>query len=315
MLSIEKLYVSYGTLPVVQKVSMRVEDGEIVSVVGESGCGKSTMLQAILSLEPAASVTKGRILLDGEDLTKMGKKDLRKIRGMRAAMIFQNAALSMDPMKKISHLFYETVHMHRPEVKKEDCLQEACRLMEKIRLYDAERILNSYPFELSGGMCQRVAIAAAMMNHPSLILADEPTSALDVTAQAEVVRLMGSLREDFHTSMLVVTHNMGVAAQLADKAAVMYGGSVVEFGTVEEVIYHPGHPYTRALLKAVPEMNGTVPEGIGGMPREFGIRREGCGFAPRCPYAEDRCSVSFPGRKELSETHWIHCCVQEEERR
>lgn len=307
MLSIENLCISYGKLHVVQDVSMEVGAGEIVGIVGESGCGKSTTLQAILSLDPEASVTGGKILFEGKDLTKMGKKEMQDIRGMDIAMIFQNAALSMDPMKTIGHLFYETVRVHRPEVKKEDCFREAEELMKKIRLWDTPRILESYPFELSGGMCQRIAIAAAMMNHPKLILADEPTSALDVTAQAEVVRLLRSLRDDFGTSMLVVTHNMGVVAQMADKVAVMYGGSVAEYGTVKEVINEPAHPYTKALLKAVPEMNGKVPSGIKGMPPEFGVKREGCAFAPRCENASESCQTSAPKRKILSETHWINC--------
>ena len=172
MLSIENLCISYGNIPVVHNVSLEVADGEIVAIVGESGCGKSTTLQAILGLDSNAEITGGSICFDEKNLTAMKKKELRQVRGLEIAMIFQNAALAMDPMKTIGHLFYESVHVHRAKAKKEECLKSAEALMKKIQLEDTERILKSYPFELSGGMCQRIAIASAMMNQPKLLLAE-----------------------------------------------------------------------------------------------------------------------------------------------
>ncbi|UWP58828.1 ABC transporter ATP-binding protein [Ruminococcus gauvreauii] len=312
MLSLENLYVSYGDVTVVQDVSLEVKKGEIVGIVGESGSGKSTALASVLRLDPAASVTGGSIIFEGKDITVMEKKELRTVRGNDIAMIFQNAAMSMDPMKTIGHLFYETVYMHHPEMKKDACFAQAKSLMERMRLQDTGRILKSYPFEMSGGMCQRIAIAAAMMNHPKLILADEPTSALDVTAQAEVIRLMRLLRDDFGTSMLIVTHNMGVVAQLTDKVAVMYGGRIVEFGTTADVMENPAHPYTQALLRAVPRMDGTLPKGIAGMPPEFGKKIKGCVFADRCCRARASCRDTMPGMQKFSETHWTACNVTKE---
>jgi len=307
VLSIENLCISYGNIPVVHNVSLEVADGEIVAIVGESGCGKSTTLQAILGLDSNAEITGGSICFDEKNLTAMKKKELRQVRGLEIAMIFQNAALAMDPMKTIGHLFYESVHVHRAKAKKEECLKSAEALMKKIQLEDTERILKSYPFELSGGMCQRIAIASAMMNQPKLLLADEPTSALDVTAQAEVVRLLKSMRDEMGTSILVVTHNMGVVAQMADKVAVMYGGTVVEYGTAKEIIEKPEHPYTQALLEAIPKMNGDVPQGLGGKPPEFGEERTGCIFCPRCSMAKKKCGEEKPNKRVLSDTHWVYC--------
>lgn len=307
MLDINNLSVSYGKTRVVRNLSLKVNDGEIVCIVGESGCGKSTALKSVLMLDKNASITGGSIIFNGSDITKLNSTQIRQIRGLEIAMIFQNAFLSMDPTKTIGHLFYETVKAHNKKAKKIDCLKKAEELMKKLRLWETERIFTSYPFELSGGMCQRTAIAAAMMNTPKLILADEPTSALDVTAQAQVIRLLKQVKEDYNTSMLIVTHNMGVVANLADKAAVMYGGSIMEIGSTNDIINNPAHPYTKALIKAVPEMNGKIPEAIEGLPPEFNDDIAGCPFAPRCSMAKDICYKKFPEKHYLSESHTVYC--------
>ena len=307
MLDINNLSVSYGKTRVVRNLSLKVNDGEIVCIVGESGCGKSTALKSVLMLDKTASVTGGEILFNNNDITKLNNNEIRHIRGLEIAMIFQNALLSMDPTKTIGHLFYETVKAHNSKANKKECLKRAEELMKKLRLWETERVFKSYPFELSGGMCQRIAIAAAMMNNPKLILADEPTSALDVTAQAEVIRLLKYVKENYNTSMLIVTHNMGVVANLADKAAVMYGGSIVEFGDTKDIINNPAHPYTKALINAVPEMNGKIPKSIEGLPPEFNDINTGCPFAPRCSMAKDICYKKFPEKHNISEEHVVYC--------
>ena len=307
LLSVKNLNVSYGDILVVRDVSLEVEEGEVVGIVGESGCGKSTMLHALMQLDPNISAKSETYLFDGEDLDHFGEEDWRRLRGKKMAMIFQNAEMAMDPMKKIAHQFYETVRMHEKKRKKIQCLKCAEEWMKKLNLSDTKRILNSYPYELSGGMCQRIAIAVAMMNDPKLILADEPTSALDVTSQAEAVKTMIQLKQQYHTSMILVTHNMGVVAQLADKVGVMYGGEMVEWGMTAEILKTPAHPYTRALLDAIPQMDGTLSEGIAGKPPEYGKERKGCVFAPRCMYKKEECESGKINCYERSKTHWVRC--------
>ncbi len=307
MLDIKNLNVYYGKTHVVRDLSLKVNDGEIVCIVGESGCGKSTALKSVLMLDKNASVTGGSIIFNGKDITKLNASQIRKVRGSKIAMVFQNAVLSMDPTKTIGSLFCETVRAHNKKAQKADCLKKAEDIMKKLRLWETERIFTSYPFELSGGMCQRIAIAAAMMNTPQLILADEPTSALDVTAQAQVIRLLKQVNKNFNTSMLIVTHNMGVAANLTDKTAVMYAGRIMETGSTDDIINNPSHPYTKALINAVPEMNGKIPEAIEGLPPEFNDDTAGCPFAPRCSMSKDLCYKKLPQKHILSESHAVYC--------
>ncbi len=309
MLEIRNLCISYGEIPVVRNVELEVHQGEIVGIVGESGCGKSTTLETILMLNKTVNVTQGEILFKGMDIIKKSNEELRTLRGKDIAMIFQNAPLAMDPLKRIEHYFYETVQVHRKHVSRQECKIAAQALMEKMGLKDTARIFKSYPFELSGGMCQRVAIAGAMMNQPELILADEPTSALDVMSQAQVVRQLQLVRDVFNTAILIVSHNIGVIAHLVDKVAVMYSGEIIEWGSREDVLLCSGHPYTQALIESVPKMNGPVPEGISGQPPEYVIDRQGCGFALRCRYAKESCQKKKPEKVYLSEGHWILCDI------
>ncbi len=307
LISIKNLRVSYGGVLIVKDVSLDAEEGETIGIVGESGCGKSTMLHALMQLDCAASSTSESYEFNGNNLKEFSEEAWRRLRGKDMAMIFQNAELAMDPMKKISHYFYETARMHEKRKKKTQCLESAQAWMKKLNLSDTKRILKAYPYELSGGMCQRVAIAAAMMNRPKLILADEPTSALDVTSQAEVIKTMRQLKEECCTSMILVTHNMGVVAQLADKVGVMYAGELIEWGTAPEILKTPSHPYTRALLASIPRMDGTISEGIPGKPPEYGQERTGCAFAPRCAKKRPECGGAPPDRYECSKTHWVRC--------
>lgn len=257
ILDINNLYIKYGKQePVVKDVSISINHKEIVGIVGESGSGKSTLIRSILDILPTGSnISSGSILFKGKNLLDYSKKEWRDIRGNKIAIIFQDPGRSLTPIIKIGDQFIGTIRSHFP-ISKLDAHDKAIDMLGKMRLPDANRIMNSYPFELSGGMKQRVAIAMAMTMEPDLLLADEPTSSLDVTTQAQIVREMMELRDNFNTSIIIVTHNMGVAAYMCDKIGVMTQGELVEWGFKEQVINDPKSEYTRSLLSAVPELGG-----------------------------------------------------------
>lgn len=257
MLEIKDLAVQYGNqAPTIEHFNLSMKKGEIISVVGESGSGKTTVIRAVLgALSGAGRVTSGDILYHGESLLKNSKSDWRKIRGSKMSMIFQDCGGTLNPIRKIGSQYVEYIRTHQSMTKKE-AWDKAVSMLTKMRLPDAENIMNSYPYQLSGGMRQRVGIAIAMTFNPELLLADEPTSALDVTTQAQIVRQMMELRDDFGTGIIIVTHNIGVAAYMADQLIVMHHGKVVDHGTREEVLNNPTSDYTKKLLEAVPEMEG-----------------------------------------------------------
>lgn len=260
MLEIKNISVAYGNSQVVKDVSISLKPGEIVGIVGESGSGKSTMLKSILGLlDSQGKVQSGEVLFSGENLLKLAPARLRKLRGKEIAMIFQHPELSLDPIWTIGKSFYECIRVHRPVTRQEAALQGK-ELFRTLNLENPDKIWSSYPFELSGGMCQRVAIAIAIANRPEILLADEPTSALDVTVQMQVIETMMKLREQFGTAILIVSHNMGVIAKMADKVGVMRKGELVEWGSKDEVLYSPKHAYTKALIRAIPKMDGKLPE-------------------------------------------------------
>ena len=257
MLEIKDLAVQYGNqAPTIEHFNLSMKKVEIISVVGESGSGKTTVIRAVLgALSGAGRVTSGDILYHGESLLKNSKSDWRKIRGSKMSMIFQDCGGTLNPIRKIGSQYVEYIRTHQSMTKKE-AWDKAVSMLTKMRLPDAENIMNSYPYQLSGGMRQRVGIAMAMTFNPELLLADEPTSALDVTTQAQIVRQMMELRDDFGTGIIIVTHNIGVAAYMADQLIVMHHGNVVDHGTREEVLNNPTSDYTKKLLEAVPEMEG-----------------------------------------------------------
>lgn len=255
ILSINNLSIKYGEQnPVVKNINMSMDHKEIVGIVGESGSGKSTLIRSILGLLPkGSSICSGDIIFKDKSLLQYSKKEWEEIRGNRIGMIFQDAGGSLTPIKKIGDQFIETIRSHF-NISKADAYDKAIDMLGKMRLPDSNRIMKSYPFELSGGMKQRVAIAMAMVMEPEILLADEPTSALDVTVQAQVVRQMMELRDNFNTSIIIVTHNMGVASYMCDKIGVMQQGELVEWGTKDQVINNPQYEYTRKLLSAIPEL-------------------------------------------------------------
>ena len=242
--------------PAVSDASLSVSEGEIVSIVGESGSGKTTVIRSILGVLPGGGkVTKGDILFEGESLLHYSKKQWRDLRGTQISMIFQNAGAMINPVRNIGSQYVEYIRAHR-DISKKDAADMAIQMLEKMRLPNGKRIMDSYSFELSGGMCQRVGIAMAMTFEPKLLLADEPTSALDVTTQAQIVRQMMKLRDDYHTGIIVVTHNLGVAAYMSDYIVVMKNGKMEDQGTREYILKESKNEYTRKLLEAVPSRGG-----------------------------------------------------------
>ncbi|MPW26165.1 ATP-binding cassette domain-containing protein [Alkalibaculum sp. M08DMB] len=257
MLEINNITVQYNeNSPCVKDFSLTMKSGEIVSIVGESGSGKTTVIRSLLGALPEGGrVEEGDIVFEGESLLDKSPEEWRKLRGTKISMIFQDSGAMINPIRKIGSQFVEYIRTHENILKK-DAWQKGVIMLEKMRLPNGENIMNSYPFQLSGGMRQRVGIAMAMVFQPKLLLADEPTSALDVTTQAQIVRQMVELREVHNTGIIIVTHNLGVASYMSDKIVVMQSGKVVETGNKEEIIYNPKHTYTKKLLEAVPKLEG-----------------------------------------------------------
>ena len=245
-----------NTKEAVKHVSFAVPEGKIVAIVGESGSGKSTLIRAAIGLLPAGGeLASGQILFGEKDMAAMTAEELRHVRGEGMAMIFQNAGDYLNPRRKVCDQYVETLRCHQSMTKKQG-YEISKKMLATLKLPDTKHVMNAYPFQLSGGQKQRVAIAMAMSMHPKLLLADEPTSALDVTVQAQVVKQMMDLRDKMGTAIVIVTHNMGVASKMADYIAVMQNGELKEFGTREQVIYHPENDYTKKLLTVVPKLQG-----------------------------------------------------------
>ena len=261
LLDVQDLHVSFdthaGEVQAVRGVSFWLDAGETLSIVGESGCGKSVTIQTIMKLlpSPPSQIKSGAITYQGTDITHLSDKAMESYRGKEFSMIFQDSGAMINPIRKIGSQYVEYIRAHK-NISKKDAFDMAVEMLEKMRLPDGKRIMESYPFELSGGMCQRVGIAMAMTFQPKLLLADEPTSALDVTTQAQIVRQMMELRDDFGTGIIVVTHNIGVAAYMADKLLVMRQGKVVDSGQREDILHNPQSEYTKNLLASVPALKG-----------------------------------------------------------
>lgn len=258
LLNIKDITVTYGKnpKPTIEHFSLDMKEGEIVSVVGESGSGKTTVIRAVLGLLPGGGrVDQGEILFQGKSLLGLNKEQWRELRGSEISMIFQDSGAMINPIRRIGDQFVEYIRTHE-KMSKKQAWAKGVEMLEKMRLPDGNNIMKNYPFQLSGGMRQRVGIAMSMTFQPKLLLADEPTSALDVTTQAQIVRQFMELRETYNTAMIVVTHNIGVAAYMADKLIVMQHGKVVDAGNRDEVMKYPTNAYTENLLAAVPEMGG-----------------------------------------------------------
>lgn len=253
MLDINNITVQYGNNnPVIVDLSLHMKQGEIVSIVGESGSGKSTVIRTVMGLLPAGGkITKGDIIFNGHSLLSYSRDEWNKIRGTQVSMIFQDCGAMINPIRKIGKQFIEYIRIHE-KISKEEASKKAINMLEQMMLPNPENIMNSYPFQLSGGMRQRIGIAMAMTFNPKLLIADEPTSALDVTTQSQIIRNMLELREKFNTGIIMVTHNLAVAAYISDKIIVMKDGKIVEQGSRDDILNHPKDEYTKKLLNSVP---------------------------------------------------------------
>lgn len=309
LFEVKNLSIINNNMKILKDINLKVDKGEILGIIGESGCGKSTLIRAVSRmLNEGEKITEGRVLFDGIDLFDLSEGEMKKIRGRGIGIVFQNPASTFNPVIKIGKQFIEAINVHK-KMNKKQCIKECAELMKKLNLNDAECILDSYTFELSGGMNQRTAIALAMIMKPKLLICDEPTSALDVTVQAQVVKELKGLRDDFNTSMIVVAHSMGVICNMADKVAVMYAGQIIEYGKCGEILNNPLHPYTKALINAVPVMNGDLPKPIKGNMHSFEGEISGCCFAERCDLCSEECYIGNTKFIEISDDHFVRCSL------
>ncbi len=283
-----------GVVNAVDDVDFIVQEGEIHALVGESGCGKSTLGLAILGLVPSPGrIVGGSILLRGEDLVHKKSRAMRKVRGRRISMIFQDPMTSLDPLQRVSGHLIETLRAHI-HIRKKEALQQSASMVEKLGI--AAYRIKDFPHQFSGGMRQRVMTALALILSSELVIADEPTTALDVVVQAQILELLKFLKREIHMSMILITHDLGVAAELADKVTVMYAGKIVENADVNSFYEKPLHPYSEGLLHSVPNivLMGQTIASIPGAPPDLTNPPSGCRFHPRCPYAFDACSTVVP---------------------
>ena len=315
VLKIENLHVSFdtyaGEVHAVRGVSLHVGEGEVLAIVGESGCGKSVTAQTIMKLNPMppARIKEGSIDLCGEDIVAANEKKMQDIRGRLVSMIFQDPMTCLNPTMKVGKQLTEAICQHR-KLSKDEAKKEAVRLLEMVQIPNAAERAEQYPHEFSGGMRQRAMIAMAMSCEPKLLIADEPTTALDVTIQAQIMQLMAKVREETGTAIILITHDLGVVANLADRVAVMYAGKIVETGTAEDIFYRPKHPYTQALLKSLPTVEPSREEklvSIAGTPPDLFMPPKGCEFASRCEHCMKVCKKHVPPTYEVGAGHKAAC--------
>jgi len=312
-------YTYEGTVKALEGVSFDVGYRKAMGLVGETGCGKSVTALSIMGLipSPPGKIVGGRIFYKGNDLLELDRRDMRNIRGKEISMIFQEPRSSLNPVLTAGEQIAEMLFLHDAEIRSDsDKKSREQRAMEKvhsilgaINISDPERVAKSYPHELSGGLCQRVMIAMAMICNPSLLIADEPTTALDVTIQAQILELMKNLTQKFNSSVLMITHNLGIVADMCNSVAVMYAGYIIESGDVMVIFNEPMHPYTTGLMRAIPRIEGDIGrlENIPGSVPNLISPPEGCRFHPRCAHAMKICGKKVPPLIEVSEGHSVAC--------
>jgi len=291
-------------------VSFDIDEGAAFGLVGETGCGKSVTALSILRLipSPPGKIVQGEIYLKGTDLLSLSEERMRRIRGKEISMIFQEPMTSLNPVFKIGDQMAEVITLHQGD-RKPQALKKAAAMLGRVHIPDPERVIKQFPHQLSGGMRQRVMIAMELSCHPSLLIADEPTTALDVTIQAQILRLIKEMKRELNTSILLITHDLGVVAGLCDRVAVMYAGSIVELGDVEDIFSHPEHPYTRGLWGAIPPVDqekeslSVIP---GNVP-DLSSPPPGCKFHPRCASRFSPCDQRVPPLFETSRDHFVAC--------
>lgn len=319
VLEVNNLSVSFqtygGEVQAVRDVNFELHEGETLAIVGESGSGKSVTVQSIMRLlsMPPAKFKSGSILMNDEDIVTMSEAQMEKVRGQEMGMIFQDPMTSLNPTMKIGRQITEGLIKHQGMSKK-DALERGIELLRLVGIPNPESRIHQYPHEFSGGMRQRAMIAIALSCNPKILIADEPTTALDVTIQAQILELLRDLQQDMKTAIILITHDLGVVANAADRVAVMYGGKIVETGTVDEIFYTPKHPYTWGLLGSMPKLNDTKKElqSIPGTPPDLKDPPKGCPFAARCPYAMKVCDTYMPEYQHSSDTQKTACWLLDE---
>ena len=306
------LFTEDGELPAIRHLNLVMRKGETLAVVGESGCGKSMTALSIMGLlpQPPARIVGGSINLEGTDLAKLSRDEMRSFRGSKMGMRFQEPMTSLNPVMKAGLQIREGILVHNPKMDKKEADARALEMIKLVGIPAPEKVFKSYPHELSGGMRQRVMIAMALACQPSLLICDEPTTALDVTIQAQILQLIDHMREELGTAVMLITHDMGVVSELADDVAVMYMGSIVERGSVRDVLKHPAHPYTSALLRSIPVLHqgkNQRLEPIRGSTPDPYDRPKGCQFAPRCDFCCDKCTQEMPPEAAVCNGHAVRC--------
>lgn len=306
-------YTEKGVAKAVDGVNITIPKGKIIGLVGESGCGKSMTARSIMGLlKYPGKIAGGSILFEGKDLAKLPERELRKICGNDISMIFQEPMTSLNPVLKVGRQVQETLLVHDRTIGKEEAKKRVIDMFEKVGIPEAGKRYDSYPHELSGGLRQRVMIAMAMICKPHLLIADEPTTALDVTIEAQILRLMKQLRDETGTSVLIITHNLGVVAEICDYVYVMYAGRIVEQAPTCELFDHTAHPYTKGLMASIPRI-GNNPERLhtipGVVPNLLHLP-DGCTFCTRCECAVEACRKEKPVLKKVGEEHWSACAIQ-----
>jgi peptide/nickel transport system ATP-binding protein len=301
-------YTLRGIVRAVDDVSFELYRGESLGLAGESGCGKSTLAFSLIRLvPPPGKISSGTIIFEGKDVTKMSEEEFRReVRWRGISMIFQGAMNVLNPVYTIGDQIAEVFMVHKGYSKREG-LEEAKKLLQLVGI--EPRRVKSYPFELSGGMKQRAVIAMALALSPPLVIADEPTTALDVVVQAQILNLMKRLKNELRTSIMLISHDLSIIAEVADKIAIMYGGKIVEYGPSDLVYNNPRHPYTRALLNSIPRLRGEIRDltWIPGTPPDLINPPPGCRFHPRCPHAMERCKKEEPPMVEVDRNHYVAC--------
>ncbi len=304
-------YTHHGEVQAVRGSSFKLRKGDVLGIVGESGSGKSVTSLSIMGLiEEPGKIKSGEILFNGKDLVKLNQKQLSDIRGNEIAMIFQDPMTSLNPVYTIKNQMIEVIRRHQ-KISRKEALEKAIEMLRLVGIPEPEKRIHSFPHEFSGGMRQRVMIATALSCNPKLLIADEPTTALDVTIQAQILELMNDLKEKIQASIILITHDLGVIAEVCDHIVVMYGGTIMEQGTERDIFYNPQNPYTVGLHKSVPKINEEGVEErlvpIEGSPPDLMHPPEGCAFSPRCPHAMEICLKQQPPTFKLSETHSSAC--------
>ncbi len=308
-----------GIARAVNGISYHLDKGEALGIVGESGCGKSVTASSIMRIipEPPGKIVGGQISFKGEDLTQLSQKAMRRIRGSRIAMIFQEPMTSLNPVFTIGNQIAEMFTLHRG-MNKKNAFEASIEMLERVQIPAPHKRIKDYPHQLSGGMRQRVMIAMALACNPEVLIADEPTTALDVTIQAQVLRLIGDLKRELGTAVVLITHDLGVVAEVCDRVLVMYAGQVVEEADIDDIFHAPSHPYTRALLRSIPKRGKRVPgakfETIEGLVPDLKNLPTGCRFQGRCDVEQERCRKEEPPLIKLGERQTSRCFYAEEVR-